>query len=85
MKRILILLTIAVSILCVSCAKKPLTLDENTSMKRLLKANDEEIKELVIKEVTEKQNIEAEQINVEYILRDEESQAMAVKIKIEEE
>ena len=35
----------AVSTLAVSCAKKPLTLDNNTSMKTLLKANDEEIKD----------------------------------------
>ena len=71
----------AVSPLAVSCAKKPLTLD-NTSMKTLLKANDEEIKELIVKEATEKANIPEENINVEYILRDEKAQVIATKIKV---
>ncbi len=72
----------AVSTLAVSCAKKPLTLDNNTSMKTLLKANDEEIKELIVKEATEKANIPEENINVEYILRDEKAQVIATKIKV---
>ena len=67
----------AVSTLAVSCAKKPLTLDNNTSMKTLLKANDEEIKDLIIKEAKEKENID-----VEYILRDEKAQVIATKIKV---
>lgn len=72
----------AVSTLAVSCAKKPLTLDNNTSMKTLLKASDEEIKELIVKEATEKANIPEENINVEYILRDEKAQVIATKIKV---
>lgn len=72
----------AVSTLAVSCAKKPLTLDNNTSMKTLLKANDEEIKELIVKKATEKANIPEENINVEYILRDEKAQVIATKIKV---
>lgn len=72
----------AVSTLAVSCTKKPLTLDNNTSMKTLLKANDEEIKELIVKEATEKANIPEENINVEYILRDEKAQVIATKIKV---
>ena len=72
----------AVSTLAVSCTKKPLTLDNNTSMKTLLKANDEEIKELIVKEATEKANIPEEDINVEYILRDEKAQVIATKIKV---
>ena len=71
-----------VSTLAVSCAKKPLTLDYNTSMKTLLKANDEEIKDLIIKEAKEKANIAEENIDVEYILRDEKTQVIATKIKI---
>lgn len=67
-----------------SCSKKPLTLDKETSMKTLLKASDDEITELVIKEATEKGNLSEENIDVEYILRDEKSQAIAVKLKINE-
>ena len=52
----------AVSTLAVSCAKKPLTLDNNTSMKTLLKANDEKIKELIVKEATEKANTPCRQV-----------------------
>lgn len=62
--------------------KKPLTLDNNTSMKTLLKANDEEIKDLIIKEAKEKANISEENIDVEYILRDEKAQVIATKIKV---
>lgn len=65
----------------VSCEKKPLTLDENTSMKTLLNASDKEIADLVIKEATEKAKVPAEDLSVEYILRDEDSNALAVKIK----
>lgn len=73
---------LAVSTLAVSCTKKPITLDNNTSMKTLLKANDEEIKNLIIKEAKEKANISEENIDVEYILRDEKTQVIATKIKI---
>lgn len=72
----------AVSTIAVSCTKKPLTLDDSTSMKTLLKANDEEIKELIVKEAKEKANISEEDIDVEYILRDEKTQVIATKIKI---
>lgn len=51
-------------------------------MKTLLKANDEEIKDLIIKEAKEKANIAEENIDVEYILRDEKTQVIATKIKI---
>jgi len=37
---------IGITLLLVGCSKKSLTLDENTSMKALLKASDEEITEL---------------------------------------
>lgn len=72
----------AVSTIVVSCTKKPLTLDDSTSMKTLLKANDEEIKDLIVKEAKEKANISEENIDVEYILRDEKTQVIATKIKI---
>lgn len=65
-----------------SCAKKPLTLDKDTPMKTLLKASDEEITELIVKEAKEKGNISEEDLDVEYILRDEKNQAIAVKLKI---
>ncbi|WP_407427793.1 hypothetical protein [Treponema sp.] len=52
-----------------------------TSMKTLLKASDEEITELVVKEATNEANLSAEDIDIEYILRDAKSQAIAVKIK----
>ena len=65
-----------------SCAKKPLTLDKDTPMKTLLKASDEEITELIVKEAKEKGNISEEDLDVEYILRDEKSQAIAIKLKI---
>ncbi|MDE5899206.1 MAG: hypothetical protein K2H09_08105 [Treponemataceae bacterium] len=65
-----------------SCSKKPLTLDKETSMKTLLRASDDEITELVIKEAIEKGNLSEENIDVEYILRDAKSQAIAVKLKI---
>ena len=81
----LIIITLALSALIVSCAKKPLTLDENTPMKALLKASDKEITDLVIKEAVEKGNLNAEDISVEYILRDEKSQTIVVKSKINQE
>lgn len=69
-------------ILFVSCTKKPLTLDDETSMKTLLKASDSEVTELIMKEASEKGNIPEEDLEVEYILRDEKNQAMAVKLKV---
>lgn len=69
-------------ILFVSCTKKPLTLDDETSMKTLLKASDSEITELIMKEASEKGNVPEESLEVEYILRDEKSQTMAVKLKV---
>ena len=84
MKKLFELLTIsfAISLLLFSCTKKPLTLDSETSMKTLLKASDKEITELVVKEAAEKGNIAEDRLNVEYILRDEKSQAIAVKLNI---
>jgi len=79
------ILILTVAMLIVSCKKKPLTLDEQTSMKTLLKADDEEIKNLVLKEVEERSELTAEAVDIEYILRDEESQAIAVKLKIKEQ
>lgn len=73
--------SLAVSALFVSCAKKPLTLDDETSMKALLNASDAEITELVVKEAKEKANLSDEEIKVEYILRDKESQSIAVKVR----
>lgn len=81
----LLAISLTVSTLFFSCAKKPLTLDEETSMKTLLKASDSEITELVIKEAKEKGNIPEENLNVEYILRDDKGQAIAVKLKIKEQ
>ena len=78
-----LIITFALSTVFVSCAKKPLTLDEQTSMKTLLKASDKELEELVIKEVQAKANTPAENIKVEYIMKDEEGQAIAVKVKLE--
>jgi len=65
----------------ISCTKQPLTLDEKTPMKRLLKASDKEISELVAKEAFENANLTEDDISIEYILRDEKNQAIAVKIK----
>jgi len=70
--------------LMVGCSKKPLTLDENTPMKALLKASDEQITELVINEAVTEMGISAENISVEYILRDNNNQAMAVKLNIKQ-
>lgn len=81
---ILFLAIICFSVLFISCEKKPLTLDEETSMKTLLKASDKEITELVLSEAKKTANLSSEDLNVEYILRDNENQAIAVKISIEE-
>ena len=71
--------------LLVSCSKKPLTLDNETSMNTLLKASDAEITEVIKKSANEKGVIPEENLEVEYILRDEKSQAIAVKLKIQEQ
>ena len=73
-------IVVGVTLLMVGCSKQPLTLDENTSMKTLLRASDEEITELVMREVAEKADLSAEDVSVEYILRDKDSQALAVKV-----
>lgn len=80
---VIIALIFTVPFIFISCEKKPLTLDKETPMKRLLKASDEEITELVVREAKEKVNLSDEDISIEYILRDEKSQAIAVKIKTE--
>lgn len=84
MNRLLKLFTVLLvsSLLFLSCTKKPLSLDKETSMKTLLKASDSEITELVKKEAKEKGNISEDQLDVEYILRDEKTQAIVVKLKI---
>ena len=70
------------AILFLSCTKKPLTLDKETSMKTLLKASDSERTELIKKEAKEKCNISEENLEVEYILRDEKTKTIAGKLKI---
>ncbi|MCQ2613491.1 MAG: hypothetical protein MJ183_07845 [Treponemataceae bacterium] len=75
-------LLFAVSMIFVSCEKKPLTLGNETSMKALLKASDQEITELVKAEAAEKVNISADELDVQYILRDKDSQTIVVKSKI---
>ena len=75
---------IAMSLFAAACSKKPLTLDENTSMRTLLRASDKEITELVMREVEEKLDLSAEDVSVEYIIRDRDSQALAVKIHIKQ-
>lgn len=87
MKRILSVMAagIVMSVLATSCAKKALTLGEETSMKTLLKASDKEITELAIKEAKEKANLSEENIDVEYILRDEKNQTLVVKMKIKKD
>lgn len=84
MKNLIKLLSITffVSSLFISCEKKPLTLDENTSMKTLLNASDTEITELALKEAEKTGMIEREQVKIEYIIKDKESNAIAVKMKI---
>ena len=66
MKKCLII-GLAIIAIVVSCTKKPLTLDDQTSMKTLLKASDEEITELVKKEAEEYTEFSGEDINVDYI------------------
>ena len=78
--RVILGIVVGVTLLMVGCSKQPLTLDENTSMKTLLRASDEEITELVMREVAEKADLSAEDVSVEYILRDKDSQALAVKV-----
>lgn len=86
MKKIIecLVLCIFVSVIAVSCSKKPITLDDSTPMKALLKASDEEISELVVKEAAEKGDINPEDISVKYILRDKQSQTIVVKSKIKQ-
>jgi alpha-D-ribose 1-methylphosphonate 5-triphosphate synthase subunit PhnI len=78
--KVILGIVMSVTLLIVGCSKRPLTLDENTSMKDLLRASDEEITELVMREISEKMDLSAEDVSVEYILRDKDSQALAVKI-----
>ena len=78
--RVILGIVVGVTLLMVGCSKQPLTLDENTSMKTLLRASDEEITELVMREVAKKADLSAEEVSVEYILRDKDSQALAVKV-----
>jgi alpha-D-ribose 1-methylphosphonate 5-triphosphate synthase subunit PhnI len=78
--RVILGIVMGAALLAAGCGKQPLTLDENTSMKALLRASDEEITELVMREVAEKMDLSAEDISVEYILRDKDSQALAVKV-----
>lgn len=80
----LLILGFIASTLAVSCAKKPLTLDDETSMKTLLNANDKQITELVKKEAAERGNINAENLDIEYILRDKQNNVIVVKSKINE-
>jgi hypothetical protein len=53
---------------------------EKTSMQDLLRANDQEITALVMREIKER-DISPENVSVEYILRDKDSQALAVKVR----
>ncbi len=78
-------LSLAMTMITVSCTKKPLTLDKEISMKTLLNASDKEIKELVVKEASEKANIEADKLEIEYVLRDKENQSIVIKSKIKQE
>ena len=82
--RVILGIIISVTLLAVGCSKKPLTLDENTSMKTLLRASDKEITELVMREIEEKMDMSSEDVSVEYILRDNDSQALAVKVRIKQ-
>lgn len=67
------------AIFFLSCTKKPLTLDKETSMKTLLKATDSEITEIIKKEAKEKCNILEESLEIEYILHDEKTKTIAGK------
>ena len=80
--RMILGIVICVTLLVVGCSKKPLTLDENTSMKTLLRASDKEITELVMREIEEKMGMSSEDVSVEYILRDNSSQALAIKVNL---
>jgi len=85
--RVLLGIVMVVALLMVGCSKKPLTLDKNTSMKTLLRANDEEITELVMREIEKEMEVSglsAEDAAIEYILRDKNSQALAVKVNIKQ-
>jgi len=82
--KVILWIVMGVALLVVGCSKKPLTLDENTSIKTLLRANDKEITELVMREIEEKMDMSSEDVSVEYILRDNDSQAMAVKVRIKQ-
>jgi hypothetical protein len=82
MRKILGIL-IAITLMA-ACSKQPLTIDESTPMKALLKASDEQIAELVINEAVKEMDIPPENISVEYILRDNNSQAMAIKLNIKQ-
>ena len=78
--KVILGIVMGMTLLVAGCRKQPLTLDENTSMKTLLRASDAEITELVLREVEEKMDLSAEDISIEYILRDKDSQALAVKV-----
>jgi hypothetical protein len=78
--RVILGIVMGVTLLVLGCSKQPLTLDENTPMKTLLKASDEEISELVMREIAEKMKLSAEDVSIEYILRDKDSQVLAVKV-----
>jgi len=80
--RMILGIVIGVTLLLVGCSKQPLTLDENTSMRTLLRASDKEISELVLREIEEKMDMSSEDVSIEYILRDNDSQALAVKVRI---
>ena len=82
--KVILWIVMGVTLLVVGCSKQPLTLDENTSIKTLLRANDKEITELVMREIEEKMDMSSEDVSVEYILRDNDSQAMAVKVRIKQ-
>lgn len=86
MNRLLKLLALSLVSLTLffSCEKQTLTLDEKTSMKTLLKASDNEITELIIEKAKE-MDVSEESVKVEYILRDEKNQAIAVKLRIQEQ
>ena len=71
-------------VLMAACSKQPLIIDENTPMKTLLKASDEQITELAINEAVKGMDISPEDVSVEYILRDSKSQVMAIKLNIKQ-
>ena len=66
MKKLIKFLSITFFIFCLflSCSKKPLTLDENTSMKTLLNATDSEITELALQEAEKTGMVEREQVEI---------------------